>query len=564
MLVELHIRDYAVIEDLSLELGPGLTVLTGETGAGKSIIVGALSLLLGERASSDVVRAGADRALVEGVFDTSGVPELQSRLEEAGLEAPDGLLILRRQVALEERNRAWVGGSPAPASVVGELGRALVDLHGQHEHQTLLRPSDQRDILDAFAGAEALAGEVRALHGRLGQLRSEQIRRDHRRRELEAQADFVRFQLQEIQAAHLEPGEDEALEAEARVLEHSEELLRDSLRICEQLYSGDDSVTDRISALQSVLESLGRIDPFLAKSSSAIEEAYHAIVEVGRVLGDYAARAEHDPGRLEEIRRRLDLLFRLKRKYGPELADVIETGRRLEAQLAEVEGISEEVTLLSEQIERLAGSLGDRARRLTEARRQAAQRLSREVESLLPGLGMPGAVFQVALEGQGDIGAGGAESVQFLASLNPGFEPRPLSRIASGGELSRVMLALKSILVRQDQVPSLVFDEIDVGIGGVVAGVVAEKLREVAQHHQVFVITHLPQLASRADQHLFVEKSQRDSLSVTRVLGLEGEQRVEEVARMLGGDPQSATSRAHARELLATGRSASQADSLAV
>jgi DNA repair protein RecN (Recombination protein N) len=550
MLIELRIRDYAVIDDLTLELGPALTVLTGETGAGKSIIVGALSLLLGERASSDVVRAGAERAVVEGVFDISGMGALSRRLEELGFDLSDGLLILRRQVAAEGRNRAWVNGSPATAGVVGELGRSLVDLHGQHEHQTLVRSSEQRGILDAFGGAQQVAERVRKLHGAFSALESRIAERERRRRELEAQADFLRFQFQEIESARLESGEDVALEGESRRLEHSEELIREAERAHGDLYSGEGSVSDRLSELRGILERLSAIDPSLDQAAAALEEAYHAVTEVGRSLGGYASAVEHDPGRLEEIRRRQDLLFRLKRKYGPELADVLETGRRLREELAEAEDSGFELERLRAELESVGAALQEEAGELSRARGDAASRLSAAAEEIFPDLGMPGAVFRVALDPSPEIGPGGAESVRFQASLNPGFEPRPLSRIASGGELSRVMLALKSILVSVDPVPTLVFDEIDSGIGGVVASVVGEKLKEVSGHHQVFVVTHLPQLASRADQHLFVEKAERHGMPVAEASRLEGEQRIRELARMLGGDPESSTSRAHAMELL--------------
>ncbi len=553
MLIELRIRDYAVIDDLRLELGPGLNALTGETGAGKSIIVGALSLLLGERASSEAVRVGAERAVVEGVFDVHGRADLLARLDARGLEAEEGLLILRREVAAEGRNRAWVNGSPATASLVGELGGALVDLHGQHEHQTLLHAPEQRALLDAFAGAEELAARVRRLHGDVRALEAELESREGRRRDIESRADFLRFQLGEIEGAHLEAGEDEALEEEARRLEHAEELAEDASALHQGLYAGDDAVSDRIAALRSTLQRLARIDGSLEEAAAMLEAAYHQVVEVGRSLGDYAAGVEHDPARVEAVRRRLDLLFRLKRKYGPGLAEVMETGRRVRAELDELDASSLDLDALGRRVAAARKELADAARELGGRREEASGRLQERMEALLPELGMPGAVFRVGLEPLESPGAGGGEAVEFRVSLNPGFEPRPLARIASGGELSRVMLALKSILASVDRVPTLVFDEVDAGIGGTVAGAVARKLREVAERHQVFVITHLPQLASLARGHLMVEKMERDGVAATRVSVLEGEERVREIARMLGGDPESKKSRDHARELLRAG-----------
>jgi DNA repair protein RecN (Recombination protein N) len=552
MLSELRIRDYAVVDDLTLSLGPGLNVLTGETGAGKSIIVGALSLLLGERASSSVVRTGADRATIEAVFDIGGVPGLEARLDDLGFRAEDGVLILRREVAAEGRNRAWVNGSPATAGVVGELGSALVDLHGQHEHQTLLRQRDQRDTLDAFAEAEEDAALVAGLYRELQDLRSDLEAREERRRDVESRADFLRFQLGEIDEAALTPGEDEELEAEIGRHEHAEELVRGADGSSEVLYAGDDSVSERIAEVRQKVRELARFDPGLAQHADALDEAYHMVVEVGRVLGDYASSVDHDPARLEEVRRRLDRVFRLKRKYGPELADVLETAQRVRGELADLDAADHDVDELSRRIDQLWGELGRAAMGLSGKRKASATRLSERVTDALPALGLKGASFEVRLTSYPEVSSGGAEGVEFLVSPNPGFDPMPLARIASGGELSRVMLALKSILADVDHVPVLVFDEIDAGVGGAVGSAVGAKLLEVALRHQVFVVTHLAQVASRATTHLLVEKTvDGAAITSTAVRRLAGEGRVEEIARMLGGDPGSATSREHARELLA-------------
>jgi DNA repair protein RecN (Recombination protein N) len=550
MLTHLRIQGYAVIDDLTLTLSPGLNALTGETGAGKSIVAGALSLLLGERASSDVVRTGAARAVVEGVFDVSGREDLARRLDAHGLGAEDGLLILRREVVAEGRSRSWINGSPATAGMVGALGSALVDLHGQHEHQALLRADEQRRILDAFGGLGAEAAEVERLHRAAADTREALARDQARAREIRAQVDFLGFQLGEIEAAAPEEQEEERIAEEVRRLEHARELTEDAARLHDALYGGEDALSDRLGDFRSVLDRLARLDPSLAEAASTLESAYHQIVETGRSLGRYAESVEQDPERLEALRRRQEVLFRLKRKYGPTLADVVETGRRVRAELAELEGAEERSHELAARLAAERSALGVAAARLGAGRAKAAKKLVDAVRGVLPELGMPGARFQVELAGLPEPGAGGAESVAFLVTVNPGFEPRPLSRVASGGELSRVMLALKAILARVDQVPTLVFDEIDAGVGGVVAGSVAAKLREIAGHHQVLVITHLPQLASRAHAHLRVEKAQHSGRAVTRVTQLDGEERVREIARMLGGDPDSVKSRDHARELL--------------
>ncbi|MDP2955905.1 MAG: DNA repair protein RecN [Longimicrobiales bacterium] len=550
MLVELRIRDYAVVEDLTLTLGPGLNVLTGETGAGKSILVGALSLLLGERASASVVRAGAERASVEAVFDVTGLAQVEARLEELGFRPEDGHVILRREVAAEGRNRAWVNGSPATAGVVGELGNALVDLHGQHEHQTLLRPGEQRGILDAFAGAEGAAGQVGEMYARVRALSEGLEERERRVREVESRADFLRFQLGEISDAGLSPGEDRELEAEARRHEHAEELVQGASGVHESLYAGEDAVADRLSEARALVQRLARFDAALEEVSGLLDDAYHAVNEAGRRMGDYAASVDHDPRRLEEVRARMDRIFRLKRKYGPELDDVLATGERVRTELRAVEDADHDLGELRRTLAAARGELEAAATALGALRRGGAGKLAAAVADVLPELGLPGAGFEVRVRPLDEVGPHGGEAVEFLVAPNPGFDAMPLARIASGGEMSRVMLALKSILAGVDRVPVLVFDEIDAGIGGVVATSVARKLAEVATRHQVFVVTHLPQLASRADAHLLVEKEFAGARTATRVRALTGEARVEEVARMLGGDPESATSRKHARELL--------------
>jgi DNA repair protein RecN (Recombination protein N) len=550
MLLELRIRDLAVIRDLTVHLGPGFNVLTGETGAGKSILVGGLSLLLGERASSEAVRVGADRARVEAVFDLSARPDLRVRLEEEGFPDEDGLLLLRREVQREGRNRAWINGSPASASVVGAFGRALVDLHGQHDHQTLLHLEEQRSLLDAFSGAQGEAEAVQQLHERLQAAERDREARDARARELEARADFLRFQLEEIEAVQPEAGEEGPLEEELRRADHAEELLRESSALNEALYAGDGALAEGLAQARDRLRRLARHDGALGEWADQLELAYLQTTEVGRALGHYASGVEVDPARAEAIRRRLDALHRLKRKYGPELQQVLETAESVSQQLAELDGADRDRRALDEEIRGLEEALSLASTALSKRRREGAEKLAQAVQTLLPDLGLPGARFLVALESLESPGRHGGERVRFLASLNPGFEPGELRRIASGGELARVMLALKAILAEEDQVPTLIFDEVDAGIGGAVALAVGRKLAEVGRHHQVFAITHLPQVAAQGLRHFRVEKGMEEGVATTEILELGSEARVGEIARMLGGDSASPTSRAHATELL--------------
>lgn len=550
MLRELRVQNYAVIDDLTLELGPGLTALTGETGAGKSLIVGALSLLLGERASSEDVRTGEARARVEAAFDVSGRDEVLARCAESGIEVDDGWLILRREVQREGRNRAWANGSPVTASLIWELGGSLVELHGQHEHQRLLRRAEQRRLLDAFAGAEEAAAGVAGAHRALSEARSEAEEVRKRAREAAERADWLRFKAEEIEKARLESGEEEALRGEARRLEHSEELLELAGGLHEAVYGDEASVVDRLGELRRPLRELLRIDPDAAPMEELLESGLASLEELGRELARYRDTVDHDPARLERVRARLDLLFRLVRKYGESVDDVIEEGHAARAELEVLESSDERLRELEVRERELAEALDRRAGELTELRRDGAARLEGAVAPLLAELGMEGGVFRVAFESREEPGPTGAETVEFLVSLNPGFEPGPLDRIASGGELSRLMLALKTVFVRGDRVPTLVFDEIDAGVGGEVAHRVAGRLAAVAREHQVFVITHLPQIAARADAHVLVEKGEVAGRAATRVRRLGGEERIEELARMLGGDPESGVARRHARELL--------------
>lgn len=553
MLIELRIENFAVIERLDVRLEPGLNVLTGETGAGKSIIVGALSLLLGERASTEAVRAGASRAVVEGVFDVEGREEILMLLEAQGLSPEDGLLILRREVAVEGRNRAWINGSASTASLVGEIGSRLVDLHGQHEHQALLRLDAQRDILDAYADQTELAGEMREVYEELAEARQGLEDLDDRRREIEQRADFLRFQLEEIDKAELEPGEEQALDEESRRLEHAEDLARLSNGLHQALYESETAVAEVLGGLRRQLDELIRIDPTEAPARELLETAYYNVEELGRRMADYASRVEHDPARLDRLQRRRDVLFRLKSKYGATIEEVLETARTAREELDIMEGSSFERKALEKRRDAALERAVEVAARLSEGRESAAGRLSEEIKDVLPGLGLEGARFQVMLSPLETPGPYGAERVEFLVAVNVGFEPRPLAKVASGGELSRVMLALKTILARVDAVPTLVFDEIDAGIGGRVAVQVGAELQEVAGHHQVFAITHLPQIACRAHHHLLVLKGEVGGMTRTALEELEGDERVRELARMLGGDPESETSLEHARELLRAG-----------
>ena len=550
MLTELRIRNVAIIESVTLTLRPGFNVLSGETGAGKSIIVEALGLLFGERSSVDLVRTGADRASVEGVFEAGDDEHLRRLLDEHGLDYSDGTVVLRRDVSGTGRSRAWVNGSTVTAGVLARIGRALVSIHGQHESQGLLDPEAQRDILDAFGGAADAAALVATTWDALAALQAEVTALDKRRAAAERRADYLRHVVQELAEARLEVGEDTRLTEEARRLSNVEELRLHAGHLQEAIDGEEGSALRQLGAAQRALDAAARLDAALEPLRELLDAAFAQLQELAREAGDYASRLDADPGRLAEVEARRDLLFRLTRKHGGTVESALEALGEAQAELDLLDTAALDLGALSQRVAGTHAALAEAAAVLSKKRKAAASRLQGEVESLLPELGMSGGQFIVSLLPVSGIDRGGAEVVEFLVALNVGHDARPLSRVASGGELSRVMLALTTILARLDRVPTLVFDEVDAGIGGRVALSVGDTMRRVAEHHQVLAITHLPQIASRAHQHIVVSKAARGGVTTADLLVVEGEDRVQEIARMLGGDSESPTSRAHARELL--------------
>ncbi len=555
MLTELRVRNFAIIESVTLPLAGGLNVLTGETGAGKSIIVGALSLLLGERASVDSIRTGADRAVVEGVFDATGQPALIALLDERGIDVDENTVVLRREIASSGRTRAWINGCSTTASVLAEVGRLAVNLHGQREAETLLDPEAQRRILDNFSEAAAEAEGVRGRWEELGAITREIDSLARRRAEAERRADYLRHVVSEVEEAKLREGEDATLEEEARRLEHADELRSVVAGISALLDGGEESVLPHLAQGGKALLSAQRMDPSLSRMQELFDGAYYSLEELSRQLEEYAASVDLDPARLEEVQRRRDLIFRLTKKYGPALDDVIRTGREARAELDLVDSADFDLRELEQRRAEAVEALRKDAAALTRRRTAGAKKLSRAVGELLPALGMPHGKFMVALTPRPEIAATGAEDVEFQVALNVGHDARALARVASGGELSRLMLALETILARLDHVPTLIFDEVDAGIGGRVGLQVGDTMRRVAGSHQVLAITHLAQIAARAHHHIVVTTGERDGVTTTDTHVVAGDDRVREIARMLGGDPESDVSLAHARELLAGGQS---------
>ena len=550
MLRRLHIAEYALIDAVEVELGPGLNVLTGETGAGKSILVDSLSLLLGGRASGEAIRQGAERAVVEGLFDVEG--------EE---------WVVRREIHRDRTNRCYLNGDMATARMLQERTERWVELHGQHEDHLLVRPAAQRALLDAFAGSSDQAERVAGLADALAALDREADELARAEAARASRSDYMRAQVAEIEQAALRSGEEEELEAEARLLAHAEERMRLAGEAHEVLDGDEQSLTSVLSALQRKLGRLVELDPATAGLAERVAGFRYELVDMARELTGYADAIDHDPARLAAAEERRELLFRLKRKHGAgTVEELLERGAAMALELADLDRSTARGAEVRAEREAVQAELAEAAAELSDARETGADRLEKAVRERLSALGMGEGRLSVGLARRPDPGGvewageryawsrGGLEDVSFRIAPNPGEAARPLSQIASGGELSRVLLAIKSALAAVDRVPTLVFDEIDAGIGGVVAHHVAGQLRSVARHHQVVVVTHLAQIAAAADRHLVVEKSPAGGRTVTTVRAVEGEERVREVSRLLGGDPEREVSRHHAEELLA-GRS---------
>jgi len=557
VLTELRVRDLAVIADVTLPFQPGLNVLTGETGAGKSMLVDALALLLGERASADIVRPGAEKTVVEGAFEFGAAVHrhLLTPFAELGVELEEGRLVLKREVLREGKSRAWVNGSPVTIGVLSEIGGLLVDLHGQHETQSLLRPDAQRDMLDAYADADVERVAVRDAHARLKDLEQREAELTTRQADVRKKADYLRHVLQEIERAKPKVGEDDALEVEAKRLTHAEELGR----LARELEEAVDA--SGLTKAQKILASLLRVDPSLGKWQEPLDAAFAGAAELAQAARAYASDIEADPERLNAVEQRRDLLFRLQQKHGPTIPDVLAARDTAARELELLDTADLDLRTIGADRELAAAEFQRASAALTTKRTAGAKKLARAVNKLLPALGMEGGRFEARLLPRTTRDARGAEDIVFDVKLNEGLEARPLARVASGGELSRLMLALKVVLAAHDVVPTLVFDEVDQGIGGEVGGRVGEALVDVSREgRQALVITHLPQIAVHADQHLVVAKGKKGGLATSDVAVAAGDNRVKEIARMLG-DADMATARRHAVELLRTASATSASQS---
>jgi len=559
MLSTLRIKNLALVSDLTLQLQPGCNVITGETGAGKSIIIGALNLLLGERADRTLLRAGCDSCAVEAVFDLSrgrGVPS--GFFEENGLEpCADHQLILKRVFTAAGTNRQFINGSPTTLQVLADLGQELVDMHGPHEHQSLLHPARQLDILDAFASLAPLRERFAALVRQTRQLEEQKIALIVDERAYAQQLDLLRFQVNEITSARLQPEEEERVEQDFKRAGNAARLLEFTQAALNLLGEQDNSLLRQAGELGRTLQALQRLDAAAAPLLEAHQQAAAAWGELQSALRRYADTVEVEPDRLRQLEDRINVLLTLKRKYGATLAGVIAFGEAAKKNLQNLEGRDAELARLNGALEKLRAEIGSLGRELSAQRRQAIPKLAKAAMQQLHGLGFQQSRFDADIRTGDDFTASGLDEIEFQFAPNAGEPARPLRAIASSGEMSRVMLALKTVLAAQDEIPVLVFDEIDANVGGETAVVVGEKMARLARRRQVICITHLPAVAASASTHFVVTKRTEGGRTLSEITLLDSAQRVQEIARMLGG--QSEAARRHAEELLRRGRAASEA-----
>lgn len=556
MLQSLYLENIALIEKLGIELFPGFNVLTGETGAGKSIIIDAVNFVLGERTSRDLIRNGAARAKVEAVFSLNEGDAAFAALDALGIECDGNELILSRELSAAGRNACRVNGTLVPVASLKSVSDTLVDIHGQHEHQALLDAENHISYLDAYCHAESLPiiEKIDTIVSRRNELMLKRNSGFASEREREREMDMLRYQIEEIASANLEVGEEERLSAEKTVLLNAERI-RTALETAHMALSGaeEGSALSAIDTARRSMRDIAALNKDYEALSDKIEELYYAAEDISFALRDTSENVESDMQRLEEIEQRLKLISDLKRKYGRTVEDVIDFGKDAETKLNELENAEALAAELDAKLDKLKAEYNVAADELSKVRRAAGERLKRDVLKELKDLGMAKAMFDVALSDAsgGEPRKGGRETAEFMLSANPGEPLKPLEKVASGGELSRIMLCFKSIFADNDRVPTLIFDEIDTGISGRTAAVVGEKMLGIAKKHQVICVTHLAQIAALADAHLMVCKYDDGKNTFVETRQLNEEEKVQRIAQMMDGESDSPSALTHARELIA-------------
>jgi len=553
MIIELRIKNFAIIDELNLSFSKGLNILTGETGAGKSIILNAVHLLLGDKSTEEWIRSSEEEASVEALFDISGNLEVKEKIKDKiphlqGSGAEDSLLI-RRVISRTGRAKVFINGNLATLGVLSEVGEGLLSIYGQHEHQSLQRVETHIDILDEFGGLLGLREEFQKQYQEFISL-SEEVERIRTEKERRAkERDLMTFQTKEIEASGIQIGEEESLKEERTILTHAKKLMDFSHATEETLYSEEGSVIERIQKILNQGREMAAIDPSLSQPLKALESTLIQVEEIALVLRDYSRRVEINPMRLDEIENRLEEIDRLKRKYGSTIEEVLSFKRKIDEALKSFTFDEERLSQLERRLEPLRQTVIGLGKKLSEERKKVAMELKKSIERELNSLGMKKTIFKIHMDPL-PLSLKGLDRVEFLISPNVGEEVKPLAKIASGGELSRIMLAMKRILAKVGGRQVLIFDEVDSGIGGAMAEVVGKKLRELSRHHQVICVTHLPQIACFADQHHSIRKEVKSGRTITQVDRLDKESIVDEIARMLGGVKVTEKTRAHAKEMI--------------
>jgi len=552
MLVELLVENFAVVERVRVRFHPGLNLLTGETGSGKSLVVDALGLLFGGRASSEMVRTSAERARITGIFEAPGAAK--KMLAESGIEAEDGELLVEREILANGKSRAFVGSRPVTAALLKDLSQYLGDIHGQHDQQQLFQPRSQREMLDSFAGCETQVEEIGVTFASWRACNSELADFDRNEQEKLRLADLWAFQKKEIESVSPKTGEDAALENERSVLRNVTRLQESAAAAHSLLYDASDSAAAQLRVALRKIEELAKVDESQRETAEALKPALIAIEEAGQAMAEYLDKLEADPARLEEIESRLAALDKLKRKYGVTIDEVVQFLAETRVQLEAIENSTERRAQLEKERARLAGEYEAAARKLTAKRQEAAKQLAKKVETELASLAMQRSQFTIRVSPSAWT-AEGVDEVAFLISPNPGEEPKPLDKIASGGELSRVALALKTCTQKpaKGTAKTLVFDEVDAGVGGSAAESVGRRLKKLSTASQVLCVTHLAQIASFADHHYYVEKHDVRGRTVASIAEIEGEARTREIGRMLSGERVTAEAIKHAAQLIKLG-----------
>jgi DNA repair protein RecN (Recombination protein N) len=568
MLKSLQIHDYALIEKVYVEFERGLNIITGETGAGKSILIDAMGLLLGERAASEVIRKGTNKAVVEGIFDITGNNKVRKILNENEIDESDEL-IMRREISLKGANRSFINDTPVSLTIFKDIGNLLVDLHGQHEHQSLLRTEMHIEMLDEFGNPEKDLFEYSDCYKKLLELKNELKSLKQKEEILNEKKDLYAFQIKEIDAVSPEDGEDELLSTELRILENSEKLLESTNRIYENLYDSENAIYDSLVNVRNEISELSRIDQSFKEIEDECRSALAVINDVAVFVRNYMNKIDLEPERLEVIRERLGAFTLLKKKYGGSLKSIIDYRKRIGNDYELAENFTGSIEKLENEILSVRKKCGSIALKISKNRRLLAKKIESEVVDALSYLGIPYSVFQVnikqveadedfetsLLTGDGCFKANsrGIDEVEFLISTNKGEDPKPLVKVASGGEVSRIMLALKTVLAKNDKLPLLIFDEIDTGVSGRIAQKVGQALKSLSNFHQIISITHLPQIAGLADHHFLVEKVSSGDRVTSSIKKLNDENRVREIAKLMSGEVITDSSLKSARELMVKG-----------